>query len=200
MTVSADIIAQLREKTGAGIMNCKKALQKSSGNVDKAIAILREEGAALASRKAGRIAQEGTIFSYIHTGGRLGVLVELNCETDFVARTDEFKKIAFEIAMQIAAANPRWISREQVPQEVLDREREIYTNQCIKEKKPDKIIPRIVDGKMEKFFEQACLLDQAYIRDSSGKTKLRDIITNAVGKLGENISARRFTRYQLGGE
>ncbi|MFH1378677.1 MAG: translation elongation factor Ts [bacterium] len=200
MIISSDIIAQLREKTGAGIMNCKKALQKSQGNFEKAAAILREEGAALASKKASRSSQEGLIFSYIHTGGKLGVILELNCETDFVARTDEFKNLAQEIAMQVAAANPQGISRKDIPAETIEREREIYVNQCVNEKKPENIIPRIVDGKIEKYFEHICLLDQAYIRDSSGKTKVKDLITNAIGKLGENISVRRFTRFQLGGE
>lgn len=200
MAVRTDTIMQLRERTGAGVMDCKRALQESHGDIEKAIHILREKGAVKASRTSSREAREGLISSYIHTGGRLGVMLELSCETDFVARTDDFKNLAREMAMQIAAAQPQWISREDVAPEVIEQERDIYATQSKKDKKDEKIIKRIVDGKIEKFFGRVCLLEQAHIRDSSGKTVIKDLINAAVSKLGENIVIRRFIRYQLGGE
>ncbi len=200
MTITADVIGKLREKTGAGIMACKKALLGSKGDFEKAIVILREQGAATASRKSGRQSREGLIYAYIHTGGKLGVLLELNCETDFVALTDEFKNLAREISMQIAATQPQWISREDVPEDVINRERQIYTKQCTAEKKPDNVIPRIVEGKLNKFYESVCLLEQPHIRDSSGKTKMKQILEDGIGKIGENIVVKRYIRYQLGGE
>ena len=196
MAVTAENVKELRERTGIGMMECKSALTESCGDMDKAIEILRKKGHARAQAKAHRAASEGLIGSYIHMNGRIGVLVEINCESDFVARNEEFQTLVKEIAMQIAAAKPRYLSSDQVPLEILETEKEIIRAQMSDMKKPPEILEKIVLGKLGKFYEEVCLLDQPYIRDD--KLKIRDLITQAVAKIGENIKIRRFTRYEIG--
>ena len=191
-----DKIKELRERTGVGMMDCKKALEESNGDVDKAIEYLRKMGIAKAQKRAGRIASEGLINAYIHGGGKLGVLVEVNCETDFVAKTDEFKKFVREISMQIAATNPICIDKEDLPKDIIEKEREIYHQQALRSGKPEKVISNIVEGRLKKFYQQACLLEQPYIRDS--KLKIRDLLNEIITKTGENIVIRRFVRFELG--
>ena len=191
-----DKIKELRERTGVGMMDCKKALEESNGDVDKAIEYLRKMGIAKAQKRAGRIASEGLINAYIHGGGKLGVLVEVNCETDFVAKTEEFKKFVREISMQIAAANPICIDKEDLPKDIIEKEREIYRQQALRSGKPEKVISNIVEGRLKKFYQQACLLEQPYIRDS--KLKIRDLLNEIITKTGENIVIRRFVRFELG--
>lgn len=200
MTVSTENIQKLRSMTGAGIVDCKKALTESNGDIDKAVQYLREKGIATAVKKAERSAKQGLVLSYIHAGGKLGVLIEVNCETDFVARTDEFQNLVKELSMQVAAANPLYVRREEVPAEVIEKEKEIYRVQLKEEKKPDNVIAKIIDGKLEKFFSQVCLIEQPYIRDTSGKEKVKDLVTNAIAKIGENIVVRRFSRFRVGEE
>ena len=190
-----DVVA-LRQKTGAGILDCKKALTECDGDMDKAIDFLREKGIASAAKKAGRIAAEGVVESYIHMGGKIGVLVELNCETDFVARGEEFHALAHEIALQIAAQKPLYVTREEVPAEVLEKEREILTEQARNEGKPEQIIARMVEGRLVKYYEDFCLVDQKYIKDPD-KT-IGQLIIEATAKIGEKITIRRFTRYEMG--
>ncbi len=196
MSVNMDLIKELREKTGAGVMDCKKALISANGDLEKAIEILRKEGIAVAEKKGARVAKEGRIESYIHPGNKLGVIVEVNCETDFVARTDEFKTLAKEIAMHIAASNPRFISIADVPEEVLEKEKEIYATQAKNEGKPPQVIDRIVQGRLEKFYQEVCLLEQPWVRDP--EKKIKDIINETIARLGENIIVRRFVRFELG--
>jgi elongation factor Ts len=198
MSVSADAVKKLREKTGAGMMDCKRALEKSGGDVDKATDYLREQGITAAAKKALRSAKEGIIYSYIHPGDKLGVLLELNCETDFVARTEDFKLLAKDIAMQIAATNPLVVNRSDLSPEILEKEREIYRTQAKNEGKPEKIIGRIVEGKLEKYFQEACLLEQPFVKDQDRVVK--DRINETIAKLGENISVKRFVRFRLGDE
>ncbi len=193
--ISAETVRELREKTGAGMMECKKALVDSAGDFEKAIDVLRQKGLATAAKKAGRTASEGMIGSYIHMD-KIGVMIEVNCETDFVARTDDFRDMVKDIAMHIAAANPSYLSREEVPQEVLDREKEIYKAQVTN--KPPQVVDKIVEGKLEKFFSDTCLLDQLFVKDPDQKKKIKDVITERVAKLGENLVVRRFARFQLG--
>jgi elongation factor Ts len=193
--ISAEAVRELREKTGAGMMECKKALVASAGDFEKAIDTLRQKGLATAAKKAGRSASEGMIGSYIHMD-KIGVMVEVNCETDFVARTDDFREMVKDIAMHIAAANPTYLSREEVPQEVLDREKDIYRAQVTN--KPPQVVEKIVEGKLEKFFSDTCLLDQIFVKDPDQKKKIKDVVTDKVAKLGENIVLRRFARFQLG--
>ncbi len=195
MTVTADMVKELREKTGAGLMDCKRALADSAGDMEKAIDLLRQKGLATAAKKSGRNASEGLIGSYIHMD-KLGVLVEINCETDFVARTDDFRGLVKDIAMHIAAANPQYVSKEEVPSDMLEREKEIYRGQVAN--KPAQVVDKIVEGKLEKFFSDACLLEQVFIKDPDGKLKIRDLITEKIAKMGENIVIRRFERFQLG--
>lgn len=195
MTVTADKVKELREKTNAGMMDCKKALTESGGDMEKAIDILRQKGLATAAKKASRVASEGLIGSYIHMD-KLGVLVEVNCETDFVAKTDEFKGLVRDIAMHIAAANPVYVSRDDVSQDVIEREKEIYKAQITN--KPPQVVEKIIEGKLEKFFGDTCLLEQVFIKDPEGKQKVKDLITEKIAKLGENIVVRRFARFQLG--
>lgn len=190
-----DVVA-LRQKTGAGILDCKKALTECDGDMDKAIDFLREKGIASAAKKAGRIAAEGVVESYIHMGGKIGVLVELNCETDFVARGEEFHALAHEIALQIAAQKPLYVTREEVPAEVLEKEREILTEQARNEGKPEQIIAKMVEGRLVKYYEDFCLVDQKYIKDPD-KT-IGQLIIEATAKIGEKITIRRFTRYEMG--
>ncbi len=191
-----ELIKELRAKTGAGIVDCKKALAEANGNIDKAIEILREKGIAKAVKKAGRATNQGIVSAYIHPGAQLGVLVELDCETDFVARTDEFKKLANEIALQIAATDPDYVDREEVPEEVIEKEKEIYRKQLEEQKKPAHIIDKIIQGKIETFYKEHCLLDLPYIRDE--KTTIRDLIKEYIAKFGENITVRRFARFKVG--
>ena len=193
--VSTDMIKDLREKTGAGMMECKKALTDSNGDFEKAVDLLRQKGLSTALRKAGRIASEGLIDSYIHMG-KIGVLVEVNCETDFVARTDDFRELAKDIAMHIAATNPLYLLKEDVPQDVIEREKEIYRAQV--KDKPQHVVEKIIEGKLEKFYSEACLLEQLFVKDPEQKQRIRDIITEKIAKLGENIVLRRFVRFQLG--
>ena len=193
--VSTDMIKDLREKTGAGMMECKKALTDSNGDFEKAVDLLRQKGLSTALRKAGRIASEGLIDSYIHMG-KIGVLVEVNCETDFVARTDDFRELAKDIAMHIAATNPLYLLKEDVPQDVIEREKEIYRAQV--KDKPPHVVEKIIEGKLEKFYSEACLLEQLFVKDPEQKQRIRDIITEKISKLGENIVLRRFVRFQLG--
>lgn len=196
MDVPAAQVKALREKTGAGFMDCKKALAEANGDVDKAIEVLRKKGIATAQKKAGREAREGVIESYIHPGSRLGVLLEVNCETDFVAKTDQFKTLARDLAMQVAAANPRVVRREELPAEVIDKELDIYRTQARNEGKPEPVVERIAQGKLEKFYQDVCLLEQSFIRDPN--KSVNDLITEYIAKLGENIVVRRFVRFQLG--
>ena len=189
-----DAIKKLREKTNAGVVDCKKALSESAGDVEKAIEWLRKKGVSMASKKAGRAAKQGRIESYIHQGGKIGVLVEVNCESDFVARNDDFKTFVRDVAMQIAAANPLYVSREEVPEEAVKRETEIIKAQ-IKDK-PAPAAEKILEGKLSKFFEDACLLEQPFIKDTN--IKVKDLLTSMIAKIGENIIVRRFERYQVG--
>lgn len=198
MSVSADMVKKLREKTGAGMMDCKKALEKSGGDINKATDYLREQGLTQAAKKASRIAKEGMIYSYIHPGDKLGVLLELNCETDFVARTEDFKLLAKDMAMQIAATNPLVVSRSDLRPELLEKEKEIYRTQAKNEGKPEKIIERIVEGKLEKYFQEVCLLEQPFVKDQDRTVK--DRINETLAKLGENITVKRFVRFRLGDE
>lgn len=195
MVISASMVKDLREKTGAGMMDCKKALSESGGDFEKAVDVLRQKGLASAAKKAGRSASEGVIGSYIHMD-KIGVMVEINCETDFVARTDDFKELVKDVAMHIAAANPSYLSREDVPQDVLKREKEIFRSQV--ENKPANVIDKIVEGKLEKFYSDTCLLDQVFVKDPDGKMKIKDLVVQKIAKLGENIVISRFVRYQLG--
>ncbi|MEO2082969.1 MAG: translation elongation factor Ts [Desulfurobacteriaceae bacterium] len=194
--ITTQMIKELREKTGAGIVDCKKALQEAGGDIEKAVEILRRKGAAKAAKKAERATAEGAIFSYIHAGGKVGVLVELNCETDFVAKNETFKELGHEIAMQVAAMAPEYVSREEVPAEVVEKEKEILRQQAISEGKPEHIVEKIVEGRLSKFFSEKCLLDQPWIKDDS-KT-IKDLITDYITKLGENIKVRRFVRFEVG--
>jgi len=193
--ISAEMVKDLREKTGVGMMECKKALTESNGDFEKAIDLLRQKGLATASKKAGRTASEGLIESYIHMG-KIGTMIEVNCETDFVARTDDFKQLVKDIAMHIAAATPIYLSREDVPRDVLEREKEIYKVQVAN--KPSQVVEKIIEGKLEKFYTDFCLLDQIFIKDTDQKMKIKDLITEKIAKLGENIMIKRYARFQLG--
>ena len=194
--ITASMVKDLREMTGAGMMDCKKALDECD-TVEKAVDFLREKGLIKAAKKAEREASEGHVFSYIHTNHKIGVLLELNCETDFVAKTDEFQKLGREICMQIAAANPLYISPENVPAEDLDREKEVFRNQALEEGKPANIVDKIAEGRVNKFYEETCLLEQNYIRDSS--VKIKDMVIENIAKMGENIVVGRFARFSIGG-
>lgn len=196
MEVSASAVKELREKTGAGMMDCKKALAETGGDVPKAIDYLRQKGLAAAAKKADRVATDGAVGAYVHPGGKIGVLVEINCETDFVARTAEFQTLLKDIAMQVAAANPRFVRREEVPVPELDKEKEIYRQQALESGKPEKVVDKIVEGKIERFYSEACLLEQAFIKDPD--KKISDVVNDSIGRLGENIQIRRFSRYHLG--
>ena len=196
MTVNASAVKQLREKTGAGMLDCKKALEEANGDLNRASELLREKGLAAAAQKAGRAATEGVIDCYIHAGGRIGVLVEVNCETDFVAKTDAFKNFVRDIAMHIAAMNPLYVRREEVPQEALDKEKEILKAQALNEGKPEKIVDKMVEGRIGKYYEEYCLLEQTFIKDNN-KT-ISTLLNEQISTIGENISIRRFVRYELG--
>ena len=196
MEVSANMVKDLREKTGAGMMDCKKALAETGGDFQKALDYLRQKGLATAVKRAGRVASEGRIGAYIHAGGKIGVMVEVNSETDFVAKTDDFQAFAKDIAMHIAASNPSYIRREEITAEVLEREKEIYRAQARDAKKPEKVIDKIVEGKLEKFYGETCLLEQPFVKDPD--LTIQDLLNGLIGKLGEKIEIRRFTRYQVG--
>ncbi|HHY06030.1 MAG TPA: translation elongation factor Ts [Clostridia bacterium] len=193
--ITMEMVKELRERTGAGVLDCKKALTEKEGNLEEAIAYLREKGLAAAAKKAGRISAEGIVESYIH-GGRIGVLLELNCETDFVAKTPAFKELAKNIAMQIAASRPEYVQREDVPEDVLEKEKEILRSQALNEGKPEKIVEKMVEGRMKKFYQEVCLLEQPYIRDPD--VTVNDLIVEQIAKIGENIKVRRFVRYEVG--
>ena len=196
MSIDAKIVKELRDKTGAGMMDCKRALVETDGDLVKAVEALRKAGVTKAEKKGIRSAQEGLVYSYIHHGGRLGVLVEVNCETDFVAKTDGFNELVHNLAIQIAATNPVSVSREQVPEELVKSEQDIYTEQAKNSKKPDKMIEKIVTGKMDKYFQDICLLEQPFIKDPDKIVK--DLITESIATLGENISVGRYIRYAVG--
>jgi elongation factor Ts len=196
MELNAAVVKELREKTGAGFMDCKKALAETGGNVDKAVDYLRQKGLAAAAKKAERVAADGAVGAYVHPGGKIGVLVEINCQTDFVARTTEFQTLLKDVAMQIAAASPRYVKREEVPGDEIEKEREIYHRQALESGKAEKVIEKIVEGKMERFYSEMCLVEQAFIKDPD--RKVSDIINDAVTRMGEKIEVRRFARYHLG--
>ena len=196
MEISVELVKDLRQRTGAGVIDCRTALQEAKGDIEAAIDYLRRKGLATAAKKAGRIATDGLVSSYIHAGGKMGVLVEVNCETDFVAKTEDFQTFVKNIAMHIAAANPQYIRREEIPEEVLERERAIYRTQAQEAGKPQKIIDKIVEGKMERFYSEVCLLEQTYVRDPD--LTIKEFLDAMIAKVGENISIRRFARFQLG--
>jgi elongation factor Ts len=196
MELNAAVVKELREKTGAGFMDCKKALAETGGNLDKAVDYLRQKGLAAAAKKADRVAADGAVGAYVHPGGKIGVLVEINCQTDFVARTTEFQTLLKDVAMQIAAANPCYVKREEVPADEIEKEREIYRRQALESGKAEKVIEKIVEGKMERFYSEVCLVEQAFIKDPD--RKISDIINDAITRMGEKIEVRRFARYHLG--
>jgi elongation factor Ts len=196
MELNATVVKELREKTGAGFMDCKKALAETGGNLEKAVDYLRQKGLAAAAKKADRVAADGAVGAYVHPGGKIGVLVEINCQTDFVARTTEFQTLLKDMAMQIAAASPRYVKREDVSADEIEKEREIYRSQALESGKPEKVVEKIVEGKMERFYSEVCLLEQAFIKDPD--RKVSDTINDAITRLGEKIEVRRFTRYHLG--
>ncbi len=194
--ISADMVKQLREKTGAGIMDCKEALGECGADMDKSVEYLRKKGLATAAKRAGRELSEGLVHAYIHTGGKLGVLVEVNCETDFVAKNEDFADLAKNIAMHIAASSPLGIRPEDVPPEVVEKEKEIYKAQALESGKPENVVDKIVEGKLAKFFKESCLMNQPYVRNPD--ITVADLLNEAIAKIGENITVRRFTRYQIG--
>jgi elongation factor Ts len=196
MEVNAAAVRELREKTGAGIMDCKRALAETGGNLEQAVDFLRQKGLAAAAKKADRIAADGAVGAYVHPGGKIGVLVEINCETDFVARTAEFQTLLKDMAMQIAAANPRYVRAEDVSANEIEKERDIYRRQALESGKPEKVVEKIIDGKMERFFSEVCLLEQAFIKDPD--RKVADVVNDAIARLKEKIEVRRFARYHLG--
>jgi elongation factor Ts len=200
MAITAERVRELRDKTGAGVMDCKEALAASQDDLEKAIDYLRKKGLASAARRAGREARDGVVGSYIHPGSKLGVLLEVNCETDFVARTEQFQDLVKALAMQIAAANPRYVAREDVPPAVIERETDIYRQQIADQKKPAQVVDKIIEGKLGKFFEEVCLLEQAYVRDATGKTRVRDVVAQVSAQTSEKIAVRRFMRFQVGAE
>lgn len=194
--ITSAMVKELRERSGAGMMDCKKALTETNGDIDKAVDFLREKGLAAAAKKASRVAAEGVVEAYIHAGGKIGVLLELNCETDFVAKTEDFKALARDIAMQIAANNPLCICKEEVPAEKVQHERDVLRAQALNEGKPEKIVDKMVEGRIEKYYKEVCLLEQPFIKD--GDKTVKELITATIAKIGENINIRRFSRFQLG--
>jgi elongation factor Ts len=196
MEISIDLVKDLRQRTGAGVIDCKTALREAKGDMDAAIEYLRRKGLATAAKKAGRIATDGLISSYIHTGGKMGVLVEINCETDFVAKTEDFQTFVKNIAMHIAASNPQYIKREEIPAEVLEREKRIYRSQAVESGKPEKVIDKIIQGKLDRFYSEVCLIEQTYFKDPD--LTVKEVLDSMIAKVGENISIRRFARFQLG--
>ncbi len=198
MNITSQMVKELRDKTSAGMMDCKKALTDTNGDMEKAVDLLRQKGLAVAAKRAGRATSEGVIETYIHAGGKLGVMVELGCETDFVAKTDKFIEFARDLAMHIAAANPVSITREEVPEDIVTREKEIYIQQALDSGKPENIVEKMVVGKLEKFLAEICLLEQKHVKDPDHS--IQDLLTDLVGKMGENISIKRFVRFQIGVE
>ena len=196
MTITADLVKELRERSGAGMMECKKALTEANGDMDKAITILRERGIAKAASKSSRETKEGLIGTYVHPGDKLAVMIEVQCETDFVARTDDFRDLVKHLAMHVAAANPLVVRREEITEEQMSKERDIYRHQTLNEGKPEKIVDKIVEGRMEKWYSEVALMEQAYVRDP--EVTIQDLIKNTIAKIGENIVVRRFARYRLG--
>jgi len=198
MEINAQTVKELRDKTGAGMMDCKGALTEAGGDMEKAIEFLRKKGLSRAAKRAGRAANEGAVGSYIHMGGKIGVLVEVNCESDFVAKNEDFQAFVKDISMHIAASSPLYLSEEDVPEDIIEKEREIYRAQAKDSGKPDKVIDKIVDGKLKKFYTEVCLLDQPYVKDTD--MKVSDYLNNFISKTGENVVIRRFARFQLGEE
>jgi len=198
MASGAELVKELRERTGAGVMDCKAALDSSKGDLAGAVEFLRKKGLADAAKKAHREAKDGVVHAYIHPGAKMGVLVEVNCETDFVARTEDFQQLVKDIAMQVAAANPSYVSREDVPGPVIEKEREIYREQMAEQKKPPQVLDKIIEGKLEKFFAEQCLLEQPFIRDATGKTRIKDMVDQATSKMGERVVVKRFSRFKVG--
>ena len=196
MEITAAMVKELRQETGAGVLDCRKALEDSNGDFEGAVAILREKGLAEVAKRADRQASDGVVETYIHHGSRVGVMLELNCETDFVARTDDFKTLAHDLALHIAFAAPRYLTREDVPEEVIERERADYRARALEEGKPERIVDRIVEGRLGKFYDQVCLLGQSFVKDED--RTIQDLINDAIAKLGENIVLRRFVRYEVG--
>ena len=196
--INAALVKELRDKTGSGIMDCKQALKENNGDLEKALDFLRKKGLATAQKRSGRDAKEGVVQSYIHMGGKIGVLVEINCETDFVAKNEDFLEFAKNVAMHIAAAAPMGLAPEEIPASVIAREREIYRERALEQGKPANILDKIVDGQVEKFYKESCLMSQAYIKDP--KVTIADLLTDVIAKIGENIKIRRFARFQVGGE
>jgi len=190
------MVRDLREKTGAGILDCRKALSESAGDVEKAVDYLRKKGLASAAKKAGRVTAEGAVSSYIHAGGKIGVLLEVNCETDFVAKTDDFKNFVHDMTMHIAAANPQYVRREEVPPHIVNAEKQVYIAQARETKKPEKMLEKIAEGKLNKFFSEICMLEQPFIKDPD--KSVEDMVASVIAKIGENVTIRRFSRYQLG--
>ena len=198
MASSAELVKELRDRTGAGVMDCKAALDSSQGDLVGAVEFLRKKGLADAAKKAHREAKDGVVHAYIHPGAKLGVLLEVNCETDFVARTEDFQQLVKDLAMQVAAANPSYVSREEVPAAVLDKEREIYREQMADQKKPPPVLDKIIEGKLEKFYAEQCLLEQPFVRDSTGRTRIKDMVDQATSKMGERVVVKRFSRFKVG--
>ena len=198
MAATAQQVKELRDRTGAGVMDCKEALAASQGDVPAAVEYLRKKGLAAAAKRAGRQAREGLVSAYIHPGAKLGVLVEVNCETDFVAKTDAFQALVKDLGMQVAASSPAYVAREDVPPDVLEKEREIYREQLADQKKPPQVIDKIVEGKLEKFYGEQCLLEQPFVKDESGKTRVRDLVDAVNAKTGERVVVRRLARFQVG--
>jgi len=196
LEITAAMVKELRRATGAGVLNCRKALESSAGDFERAVTYLREKGLAAAAKRMGRHASDGVVEAYVHAGSRIAVLLELNCETDFVARTDDFKTLAHDLALHIAFAAPHYLTREDVLEKVIERERAIYRTQALEEGKPERIVDRIVEGRLEKFYRQVCLMEQPFVKDED--VPVRDLITDAIAKFGENVVLRRFVRYELG--
>jgi elongation factor Ts len=196
VTITSQMVKELRDKTNAGMMDCKKALTETSGDMEKAVDLLRQKGLAVAAKRAGRETKEGVVESYIHAGGKLGVMVEVGCETDFVAKTDDFKAFAKNVAMHIAAANPVAVNRDDVPSEVLQREKDIYVNQAVESGKPQQIVEKIVAGKVEKYLAEICLMEQKYVKND--ELSIQDLLNELVAKMGENISIKKFARFHIG--
>jgi elongation factor Ts len=196
MAGSSQLVKELREKTGAGILDCQKALAENGNDIEKAVDYLRQKGLAAAAKKSGRETNQGLVHAYIHMGGKIGVLIEVNCETDFVARNDEFKTFVNDLALQVAAAKPLYVRREDIPKDLIEKERAIYEGQAKEMGKPPAAWPKIVEGKLEKFYQEACLLEQAFIKDPA--ITIKDLLAQKIAKIGENINIRRFVRYQLG--
>ncbi|MEZ7891810.1 MAG: translation elongation factor Ts [Candidatus Wallbacteria bacterium] len=198
MEITAKMVQELREKTACGMMECKKALIENNGDMEKAMEFLRKKGLATAQAKADRTAKEGMVCSYVHPGSKIAVLVELNCETDFVARTAEFQEMSKDVAMHIAAMNPAYLKREEIPAEIIEKEKEVYRAQLAEQKKPANVIEKIIEGKLEKYYEENCLLDQIFVKDETKKKKVKDLVIEKVASIKENISIRRYVRYELG--